>query len=126
MKKYLLIVTVFVLGLSIAACTGKKAENANATDDTTKQEVTATTDSVDVSDVLVKYEAAIEQAIDLQDKVLSGDTAAAQDFAKLSDDITTMATNLQNAAADLTPEQTQKLADLGQKWAAAAAKNVQQ
>ena len=128
MKKYLLIATVIALGLSVAACTGKKGENAQATDESTKQEevVAPTTNSVDENDVLAKYENLIDKLIDLQDKVAKGDAASVEELTKLNEEATALNAELQNAVANFTPEQTQKFTELAQKWAAAAAKNLPQ
>ena len=126
MKKYLLIVAVIALGVSIAACSGKKGENTNVTDETSKQEeVTTTAGSVDENDVLAQYEDLINKAIDLQDKIAEGETASADELTKLNEQITALNAELQNAS-DLTEEQTQKFADLAQKWVEATTKNVQQ
>ena len=118
MKKYLLIVTVFALGLSFAACQGKKTENATTTQEPVQQEVAATPSD---SDALAKYETLINQAIDLQGKIANGDTASVQALAQVTQDLTSLATDLQNAATTFTPDQAQKFSDLAQKWAAAAA-----
>jgi len=127
MKKYLLIATV---ALGLTACSGgQKAENAQTTNDTipavTTAPAAASTDSTataSTDSVLVQYESLINQAIDLQGKVSKGDAAAQQNLIKVMDQMKTVVTSLQNAAANLTPAQTQKLAELGQKWAAAAPK----
>ena len=124
MKKYLLIVTVIAFGLSLAACSGNKG--GNATDDATKQEkVTTVTEPNDDGDVLAKYETIVDKLIALQEKVLSGDEAAVQESAKLTEQMGAIAVELQNTLTDLTPEQVQKFTEIGQKWAEAASKAVQ-
>jgi len=121
MKKYLLIATV-TLGLAITACGGgQKNESAQPANDAAQSAVTDTTsNSVNQDSVLVQYESLINQAIDLQGKLLKGDASVTQDLAKVTDQMTVVYTSLQNAAANLTPDQAQKLADLKQKWDAAA------
>jgi len=119
MKKYLLIVTVFALGLSLVACSGKKSTDAG--DETIKQEeVTTASESVDDGDVIAKYESLIEKAFELQGKVTDGDADAAQELGQVGQDLATLATEIQNALADLSQEQQQKFAELAQKWAAAS------
>ena len=126
MKKYLLIVTVIALGLSFTACGGQKGESAKATEEPTQQEeVTATSKSVDEGDVLTKYENLINKAIGLQEKVASGDIASVEEYNKLSEEMTAVALEIQNELPKLTPEQVQKLTELGQKWADAAMKAAQ-
>jgi len=131
MKKYLLIASV-AFGLTLTACgSGQKSDSAQPANDAAAQPaVTATTDSAAVTvnqdSVLSQYESLVNQAIDLQGKVQKGDASAAQDLAKVMDQMTPVATALQNAAAKFTPEQTQKLADIAQKWAAAAPKAANQ
>ena len=129
MKKYLLIASV-AFGLTLTACgSGQKSDSAQPATDA-QPAVTATTDSAAVTvnqdSVLSQYESLVNQAIDLQGKVQKGDASAAQDLAKVMDQMTPVATALQNAAAKFTPEQTQKLADIAQKWAAAAPKAANQ
>ena len=125
MKKYLLIVTVFALGLSIVACTGKKSENANANEEVKQEEVAPAADSVN-GDVLAKYEILVNKAIELQGKLAGGDAAAAQELAQVGQDIAAMASDLANAAANFTPEQAQKYEDLAKKWTDAALINQPQ
>jgi hypothetical protein len=131
MKKYLLIATV-AFGLSLTACGGgQKTETATPATEAAQPAVTAPTDStatptVSTDDVLAKYEGIINQAIVLQEKVAKGDAASAQELSKLSEQMTVISADLQKAAANLTPEQTQKLAELGKKWADAAAKAMPQ
>jgi len=125
MKKYLLIVTVFTLGLSLAACSGKKAENANASDDATKQEQVTPATNPGNDDVLTNYETLVNKVIDLQGKVASGDTTSADELAQVKQNLDSIATVVQNAVANFTPEQTQKYQDLVQKLAAAATPDTQ-
>ena len=128
MKKYLLIATV-TLGLALTACGGgSKTGSAQSTNDTIPAVAApvAPTDSAAVTvnqdSLLSQYETLINQGLDLQGKLQKGDASVAQDLAKVTDQMTTVATALQNVVAKLTPEQTQKLSDLAQKWAAAAPK----
>jgi hypothetical protein len=124
MKKYLLIVLIATFTLSFAACSGKKGDTAPA-NESAKEEVTAPTAVTNENDVLVKYEAIINKAIELQEKVSKGDATAVQEYTKLSEEMTSIAVELQNAAANMTPEQAQKFTELGQKWLEAATKNAQ-
>jgi len=121
MKKYLLIATA-ALGLSFAACTGgQKTESAQPANDAAQPEVTAPAPAtVNPDSALVQYESLIDQAIDLQGKLLKGDASVTQDLQNVTDQMTAAYTALQNAAANLTPDQAQKLADLVKKWADAA------
>ncbi|MCL1932707.1 MAG: hypothetical protein FWF53_02690 [Candidatus Azobacteroides sp.] len=115
MKKYLLIATVFALGLSFAACGGgQKTESATTTtQDAAKQATMALTDST-----LAKLETLINQGIDLQGKIAGGDTASVQALTQLTQDIASCANNLQSDTT-LAVDQKQKLSDLTQKWSAA-------
>ena len=122
MKKYLLIVTVIAMGLSIAACTGKKAEKA--ADEPVKQEEVATPKAAGDNDVLAKYESLVNKVIEIQGKVAKGDAASVEELTKLNGELTSLAADLQNAAANFTPEQTQKYTELMQKLAAAATQNA--
>lgn len=118
MKKYLLIVTVVALGLSVAACSGKKSENATETP-VQPEVVTATvSDSAAIgNDLLTKYETVINKIIELQAK---GDAASVEELKKLNEEATAVATELQNAIPNFTPEQQQKFADLAKKLVDAA------
>ena len=129
MKKYLLIATV-ALGLTFTACSGAQKQNDSAQPaDSVAQpaavaqpvDTTAAAAATDQSAVLAQYEQLVNKAIELQGKVQKGDASAAQELTKLSEQMTSVTTQLQNAAASLTPEQTQKLTDLAKKWADATA-----
>ena len=118
MKKYLLIVAVVAMGLSFVACGGNKGESAKASDEAQQEEVVATT--AEEGDLLTRYEALIDKAIELQEKVKSGDVAVVEEYTKLSEEMATLATELQNEAPNFTQEQAQKWAELTQKLAEAA------
>ena len=124
MKKYLLIVAIATFTLSIVACGGKKGD-APAKEESVQEEVTTTTTTTDTNDVLAKYETIILKAIELQEKISKGNTAAIQEYTTLTEEMMSIATELQNALANMTPEQTQKFAELGQKWVDAATKAAQ-
>ena len=117
MKKYLLIVSVFVLGLSVVACGGKKGENAKEGDET---QVEISAECTEKAEVLVKYEELLIKGAELQEKVKAGDLEAAQDYVKLLEEMAGMVEEVQAAFEKLTPEEAQKIEELVEKLAAAA------
>ena len=125
MKKYLLIITIATFTLSFVACGGKKVDNTPANNEPNQEEVTNASDTTDESNLLVRYEEIINRAIELQEKISKGGIDATQEYAKLTEEMTSITVELQNVLTNLTPEEAQKFAELGQKWAEAAVKITQ-
>lgn len=122
MKKIVMIAFVAAATLSFAAC-NTKTEGTQGTDaDSTKVETPAVDNTVAVADttVLGKYEALVNQALPLVEKVQKGDAAASAEYAKIAQEIANLGQDLQKELATMTPEQAAKFAELGKKFAEAA------
>lgn len=122
MKKIVMIAFVAAATLSFAAC-NTKTEGAQGTDaDTTKVETPAVDNTVAAADtsVLGKYEALVNQALPLVEKVQKGDAAASAEYAKIAQEIANLGQDLQKELATMTPEQAAKFAEIGKKFADAA------
>jgi len=122
MKNLFTLCAVAVMALTFAAC-GNAANKNNA--DTTDSIETAVTTEAPVAvaaeeSVLDKYEALINQTIELQGKVAAGDAAAAQQLVTVSEEMNKISAELQTAMANMSAEDAQRFAELGQKLAGAA------
>lgn len=123
MKKLFLTLTIAALTASFVACDSKKSEPSNSNQDSTSVETTTPADTVAAEgDVLTKYTEIVEKAVALYPKVKSGDAAAIQEYTKISQEIAAMSQELQKEMANMTPEQTAKLAEIGKKFAELATK----
>ncbi len=120
MKKLCTLFAVSALVLTFAACGGNKKNNTTEAAGETTTETTATPAQTAGNDVLDKYEALINQAIDLQAKVAKGDAAASQEYMKIAEEMQSMAGELQTAIANMSEADAQRFAELGQKLANAA------
>ncbi|QIK52813.1 hypothetical protein G7051_12240 [Dysgonomonas sp. HDW5B] len=121
MKKIVMIAFVAAATLSFAAC-NTKTEGAQGSDVDSTQVETPAVDTVAVADtsVLGKYEALVNQALPLVEKVQKGDAAASAEYAKIAQEIANLGQDLQKELATMTPEQAAKFAELGKKFAEAA------
>lgn len=117
MKKISMMVAIAALSLSFAACGGKSDAPKTDSADSTAVATPATTEE---ADALVKYEALVTKAIELQEKVKKGDAAALEEYTKLGEEMASISTELSQEIAKMTPEQAAKFTELGQKLAAAA------
>lgn len=121
MKKIVMIAFVAAATLSFAAC-NTKTEGAQGTETDSLQVETTVIEEVAVTDttVLGKYEALVNQALPLVEKVQKGDAAATAEYAKIAQEIANLGQALQTELATMTPEQAAKFAELGKKFAEAA------
>lgn len=121
MKKIVMIAFVAAATLSFAAC-NTKTDGAQGSDSDSIQVETAVVEEVVVTDTtaLGKYEALINQALPLVEKVQKGDAAAAAEYAKVAQEIANLGQALQTELATMTPEQAAKFAEIGKKFAEAA------
>lgn len=123
MKKIVMIALVAAATLSFAAC-NTKTDGAKGTDaDSLKQEAPVapeTTPAAADTSVLGKYEALVNQALPLVEKVQKGDATAAAEYAKIAQEIANLGQDLQKELATMTPEQAAKFAEIGKKFAEAA------
>lgn len=115
-----MMVAVAALSLSLVSCGGASSEKSTENADSTKVETPAA-DSTKVEtpaegDVVAKYEALVNKAIELQAKVAKGDATAVEEYTKISEEMA----NLSSEFANATPEQAAKIAEIGQKLATAA------
>lgn len=109
MKKISMMIAVAALSLSLASCGGKSDAPKTDGADTTA------VDSAKEPEVLVKYEALVNKAIELQAKVKKGDASAIKEYTQLSEEMTAMATELSQEVAKMTPQQVEKITELGKK-----------
>lgn len=123
MKKFFLTLTIAAFTASFVACDSKKSETGSSDKDSTNVTTTTPADTVATEgDALAKYTALVEKAIELYPKVKSGDASAVQEYTKLSQELTTMAQDLQKEMSNMTPEQVAKFSELGKKFAEVATK----
>jgi hypothetical protein len=123
MKKIYLMVVAMAFTLSFIACGGKSASNSTEEASTPETETVAPAPETD-SDVLVKYEAIVDRMIKLYEggKFQSGDAETIAEYTEIMQELTGIAEELQNEMQNLTPEQTARYAELGQKLTDAATK----
>lgn len=109
--------TIAAFATTFVACDSKKEGTENTTTaDSTAVEAAAPAEG----DVLAKYEALVDKAIPLLEKVQKGDAAATQEYTQIAQEIANLSTDLQKEVATLTPEQATKFAEIGKKFAEAA------
>lgn len=123
MKKFLFVCALAAFSLSFIACGNKSAKDTPADGATPKTEEAAPSKG---GDVLAQYETIINKIIKLYEdgKIQSGDATALQEYTKLSEEMNGISEELQAQMQSLTPAQTQKFAELGQKLADAAMKGA--
>ncbi|MBD8346494.1 MULTISPECIES: hypothetical protein [unclassified Dysgonomonas] len=120
MKKIVMIAFVAAATLSFAAC-NTKTEGAQGTDaDSIKVETPAIEEVVADTTALGQFEALVNQALPLAEKVQKGDAAATEEYAKVSAEVAALGQELQKGLASMTPEQAAKFAELGKKFSEAA------
>ncbi len=119
MKKLFTLFAVAALTATMAAC-GGNANQQNNDEAATEVEAAAPAAAAE-GDVLDKYEALINKAIEVYGKVKQGDAGAMEEYAKIAEEMSAMSTELTTAVEGMSAAQAQRFAELGQKWAAAAA-----
>jgi ABC-type Fe3+-hydroxamate transport system substrate-binding protein len=118
MKKIVMMLAMAAFVVSFAACGGKTTQTTTE-ESTTLTEETVTPASAE-GDVLAKYEELVNKAIDLYPKVLEGDANATQSYGEIALEISKISQDVSTALATASPEQQQRIAELGRKFAEAA------
>lgn len=127
MKKFFAIFAVTALALTLTACGGNKKNNNTETENTETTEATAAPAAPAAeANVLDKYEALVNQAIELQGKVAQGDAAASQEYMKVAEEMQKIAGELQTAMTNMSEADMARFTELGQKLANAAQATVAQ
>ena len=106
--------------LIFVACSGEKKATDAPADDATQTETPAPAAETASGDALEKYEALVNKAIPILQKIQKGDMSAANDYQKLNKEISDLMPQLQAEAANMTPEKAAKYQELAQKLLDAA------
>jgi hypothetical protein len=118
MKKIVMMLTIAVFATSFIACGGKSnTQSETATDESAAPQTEEVAPAAAEGDVLAKYEELINKAIELYPKVIAGDASASQEYVQIGQDISGIAQQLAQEAANFTEDQQKRYLELAQKFA---------